>query len=253
MASRVQVSGPAALRVLGWLARVGPAPAETVAVAFAWTERRALQCAAELVEDGWATRAPMTRGEGSLLLVTPAGMDRVRAAGRARTRPPAPTWWAHYVACAWTAAWLTVRRRAMQGSVEVDADERWRGELSWHDGRGQHQVGHRPDLAWLPQEGVRVAVEVELSRKATANLGAVLDLHAGWRATGQTAGVIYVCADATVRERIITLAADRGLTRERGGGLRVELLQDIQRQAREACKDARAAAGRSTPVRPAAA
>jgi hypothetical protein len=38
---RQQVSGPTALKVLGWLARVGPAPAETVAVAFGWTERRA--------------------------------------------------------------------------------------------------------------------------------------------------------------------------------------------------------------------
>lgn len=236
---RQQVSGPTALKVLGWLARVGPAPAETVAVAFGWTERRALQCAAELVQDGWLSRQAMTRGEGSLLLVTPAGIDRVRAAGRARSRPPAPTWWAHHVACAWTAAWLTVRGRTMQGPAEVDLDERWRGELSWRDGRGQHQIGHRPDLAWLPEGGGRVAVEVELARKATPRLEAVLGLHAAWRAGGQTAGVIYVCGDVTTRERIVTVAADGGLTRGRGGGLRVELLEDIQRQAREACEEVR--------------
>ncbi len=237
--SRLQVSGPAALRVLGWLARVGPAPVETVAVAFAWSQRRALQCVAELVEDGWLARQAMTRGEGSLLLVTGAGIDRVRAAGRARSRPPSPTWWAHHVACAWTAAWLTVRGRVMQGPAEVDVDDSWRGELSWRDGRGEHRVGHRPDLAWLPEGGGRVAVEVELARKATASLEAILDLHGAWRVGGQTAGVIYVCGSTPTRERVVKLAAERGLTRERGGGLRVELLEEIQRQARETCEEAR--------------
>ncbi len=127
----------------------------------------------------------------------------------------------------------------MQGPAEVDLDERWRGELSWRDDRGQHQVGHRPDLAWLPEGGGRVAVEVELARKATPRLEAVLALHAAWRTGGQTAGVIYICGDVTTRERIVTVAADGGLTRGRGGGLRVELLEDIQRQARGACEELR--------------
>jgi hypothetical protein len=241
---RVQVSGPAALRVLGWLARVGPATAETVAVAFAWTERRALQCVAQLETDGWIRRQAMTRGDGSLLLVTPGGVDRVRGTARAPSRPPSPTWWSHHVACAWTAAWFTVRGRAIQGPAEIDADDSWRGELSWRDGRGPHQVGHRPDLAWLP-DGGRVAVEVELARKATPRLEAVLDLHAAWRADGRSAGVIYVCADELMRDRVVKLAADRGLSRERGGGLRAELLDEVQRQAREACEQQRAESRRS--------
>lgn len=240
---RRQESGPAALRVLEWLARVGPAPADAVAVAFAWSERRALQCAAQLAGDGWVRRQPMTRGDGSLLLVTAGGSDRVRAATRPRSQPPAPTWWAHHVACAWTAAWLTVRGRAMQGPAEVDIDESWRGELSWRDGRGPRQVGHRPDLAWLPEAGERVAIEVELARKAPARLEAALELHAAWRAAGRTAGVIYVCSDERRRERVVSFAAQRGLTRERGGGLRAELLGDVQRQAREASERRRAGVG----------
>lgn len=235
-----QVSGPSALRLLAWLSRVGPAPADAVAVAFAWTERRTQQCVAQLADDGWVRRQQMTRGEGSLLLITTAGIERLGAAVRPRSRPPAPTWWAHHVACGWMAAWLTVRGRAMQGPAEVDVDQSWRGELSWRDAHGEHQVGHRPDLAWLPDGGGRVAVEVELARKATPRLKAILDLHAVWHASGSSAGVIYVCGDRPARERIVTLAADRGLTRERGGGLRAELLDDVKRQAREAYDRARA-------------
>lgn len=242
---RSQLSGGAALRVLGWLARVGPAPVEAVAVAFAWTERRALQCVAQLVEDGWVRRQAMTRGDGSLLLVTAAGVERVRATVRARSRPPAPTWWAHHVGCAWTAAWLTVRGRAMQGPAEVDGDGSWWGKLSWRDRRGSHEVGHRPDLAWLPDGGGRVAIEVELARKTTPRLEAVLGLHAAWRAGGGTAGVIYVCGDEPTRERVAKLAAERGLSDERGGGLRVDLLGEVQRQAREACEQRRTGEQRS--------
>lgn len=236
-----QASAPAALRMLGWLARVGPAPGETAAVAFGWTERRARQCTEQLVQDGWVRRQPMTRGDGSLLLVTRSGVERVRVAVRSPSRPPAPTWWAHHVACAWMAAWLTVRGRAMQGPAEVGVDdETWRGELAWRDGRGSHKVGHRPDLSWLPDGGGRVAVEVELARKATPRLEAVLDLHAAWRAAGLTGGVIYVCGDELVRGRIVKLASERGLCREPHGGLRAELLEDVKRQARDACDAVRA-------------
>lgn len=49
-----------------------------------------------------------------------------------------------------------------------------------------------------------------------------------WRAAGQTAGVIYICRTIHGRERVIELAGARGLTREQGGGLRVELLGDVQ-------------------------
>lgn len=163
----------------------------------------------------------------------------------AAARRPAPTWWAHLEACAWVAAWLTARGRELQGCREVDADPSWRGEISWRDGRGFHRLGHRPDLVWR-SEGARVALEVELARKATARLEAVLGLHARWRAGGRTGGVIYVCADQAGCQRIRELGAQRGLTSERGGGLRVERLDSIREQAREtSCPSAPVASGQA--------
>jgi len=35
----------------------------------------------------------------------------------------------------------------MQGCREVDEDPSWRGNVRWHDGKGAHRSGHRPDLA----------------------------------------------------------------------------------------------------------
>jgi len=145
---------------------------------------------------------------------------------------PAPTWWEHLQACAWVAAWLTVRGRELQGCREVLADPSWRGELWWRDGRGQHSCGHRPDLAWRVGGG-RVAVEVELAWKSTPRLEAIIGLHARWHADGHTGGVIYVCGDEAGCARIRELGAERGLSTERGGGLRFELLALIREQARE--------------------
>ena len=73
-------------------------------------------------------------------------------------------------------------------------------------------------------EGVRFGVEVELARKSVERLGAIVGLHARWRAAGQTGGVMYVCADEAGAERVREIAAERGLSTARGGGLRVELL-----------------------------
>ena len=56
--------------------------------------------------------------------------------------------------------------------------------------------------------------------------------HARWRAAGQTAGVIYVCADEAGAARVRDIARERGMSTGRGGGLRIELLETIEREAR---------------------
>ena len=122
------------------------------------------------------------------------------------------------------------------------------GDLRWHDGKGAHRSGHRPDLAVI-LDGVRFGVEVELARKSVERLQAIVGLHARWRAAGQTGGVIYVCADEAGAARVREIAGERGLSTDRGGGLRVELLETIERETRAAA--AAAAATRARPVAPA--
>jgi hypothetical protein len=214
------------------LARVGPAQVEAWGCAMGWGRSSAFSHAERLEREGWLARHPTTLGHGSLLVATRSG---VSIAGVVATpaRRPAPTWWAHLRACAWVAAWLTVRGRPLQGCREVLADPSWRGQLTWRDGRGQHKSGHRPDLAWRV-DGGSVAVEVELALKSTPRLEAIIGLHARWRASGHTNGVIYVCADEAGCARIRELGAERGLSPERGGGLRVETLGQIEQQARAA-------------------
>ncbi len=224
--------GPGSLRGLEWLGRVGPSGVEAWAAALGWSRQTAFSHARRLEDVGWVRRCPTVRGDGSLVIITRRG---VRQAGVevAAPRPPAPTWWAHLHGCAWAAAWLTARGRAMQGPREVAADDSWAGELRWRDARGHRTASHRPDLAWLV-EGQRVAVEVELQRKSTPRLEAILALHQRWKSSGRTGGVIYICADHVVRDRIIRVAAEHDLVTGAGGGLRVETLGLIEKQAREA-------------------
>jgi hypothetical protein len=103
--------------------------------------------------------------------------------------------------------------------------------------RARTAQGIGPDLAVI-LDGVRFGVEVELARKSVERLKAIVGLHARWRAAGQIGGVIYVCADQAGAERVREIAAERGLTTRRGGGLRVELLDRIELETRAAAASA---------------
>lgn len=72
---------------------------------------------------------------------------------------------------------------------------------------------------------------MELARKSTPRLEAIVALHARWRQGGHSGGVIYVCADENVCERVRSIGAARGLGIEKGGGLRVLTLAEVHREA----------------------
>jgi hypothetical protein len=239
--------GQGSLEGLAWLARVGPASGEAWGCAMGWGRSAVFSHAKRLEREGWLERYPTLKGNGSLLVATSLGV-RMTGVAVSPARPPAPTWWAHLHACAWVAAWLTVRGRVMQGCREVDEDPSWRGNVRWHDGKGAHRSGHRPDLAVI-LDGVRFGIEVELARKSVERLKAIVGLHARWRAAEQAGGVIYVCADEAGADRVREIATGRGLTTDRGGGVRVELLERIQRETRAAA--ATAAETRARPMAPA--
>jgi hypothetical protein len=140
---------------------------------------------------------------------------------------PAPTWWAHDCACAWTAAWLSLRGRDWRGPREVLVDPRLKGELEWMTGSGWRRQGHRPDLAVIVPAGI-VAVEVELQRKADKRLRSVIRMYGNWIAERRLAGVVYVCGSDARAEQIREVAGTAGLP---SGALRTELLADVQSQA----------------------
>ncbi len=200
-----------------------------------WSEVAARSHARRLEREGWLERRPMTWGEGSLFLATRKGVLMLGVPLIAASTP-APTWWAHDSACAWTAAWLTVRGRAFLGQREVLSRPEWSGELHWQDRNSFKRSGHRPDLVALV--GTGVAVEVELAGKSRPRLDAILDLHARWIFGGKSGGVIYVCGDEEGQRRVRRSAERVGSF---GRKLRLELLDTIKKQTVASYAQSRAA------------
>ena len=192
-----------------------------------WSEVAARSHAKRLQNEGWLARYPMTRGEGSLFVATRTGVAvaavAVRAAGQ-----PAPTWWAHHCGVAWAATWLAVRGHEFLGARQLLEDGRYASKITWRDRRGYNTASHRPDL--LARTGrAGVAIEVELAKKSTERLRAILWHYAMWRST-KGGGVIYVCADDELCQRVGTVGKEVGLPPD-GGWLRIELLATIKQQA----------------------
>ncbi|MGZ6623087.1 MAG: hypothetical protein ACXVHD_26100, partial [Solirubrobacteraceae bacterium] len=192
--------GPGSLRGLMWLARVGPSPLEPWRFAMGWSEVAARNHARRLEREGWLERVARTRGEGSLFFATRKGVGMLGVALIGCTTP-APTSWAHDVACAWTAAWMTVRGRRFLGPRELLVDSQWSGRLELvHRISGRH-LGHRPDFIGIVDDH-RIALEVELAPKSRQRLDAILRLQRSWLAVRKTTGIVYVCGNEEGRRRI---------------------------------------------------
>jgi hypothetical protein len=219
-------AGPASIQGLRWLARVGPSPMDAWACAMGWGLRAAQSHSQRLEREGWLQRYAMTRGNGSLLVATDRGIRVGELELNAAPRPT-PTWWAHDCACAWTAAWLTVRRADWRGPREVLADPNLVGKLEWQTGTGWRRATHRPDLVLSIPNGA-VVVEVELRRKSNKRLAAVLSLYRSWLVDSKIAGVVYVCGNTSLAERVKRFSTDAGIPRH---AARFELLDDVQAQA----------------------
>ena len=222
--------GPSTISGLRWLAAVGPVPLGAWGIAMGWGQAAVYSHARRLKASEWVQTCSRTRGLGSLIWATQAGVtvSAVTAAGVAG--PPAPVTWPHLDGCAWTAAWLTARGRGLVGPREMLVQDRGRGELRWREHGEQRRRGHPPDLAGRLPTGETLPIEVELTLKSPARLRAVLGLHAAWVSGGRTPAVIYVCGTTDVAERVRLEGRAAGLSVEHGR-LRVELLQAIREQA----------------------
>jgi len=135
----------------------------------------------------------MTRGDGSLMVITAKGAMMAGCPATRARQAVAPTTWAHHCACAWVSAWLDVRGHAWWSEREIAEDEWWRYDVSYRDRRGTARVTHRPDLGVEIASGP-VAIEVELQRKVRARLVGILRMYEQHTSdAGTLAGVIYVC------------------------------------------------------------
>jgi hypothetical protein len=225
--------GPSSMVGLSWLVKVGPASLGAWGVAMGWGQAAVYSHSRRLRAEGLIDTCRRVRGEGTLVYASRAGVERsgVRAAVIGLT--PAKVTWPHWEACGWSSAWFTARGRELIGGRELLLQPGWRGELRWKERGESRGRNHRPDLAARLADGSVLPVEVELSEKSSPRLAAVLQQHRAWVRTGQSAGVIYVCANEAIVERVVAEGEETGLSVERGT-LRVEVLAKIQRQAVEA-------------------
>jgi hypothetical protein len=219
--------GPASMAGLEWLVRVGSAPIDAWRCAMGWDDRVARSHVSRLEREGWLERHPMFRGDGSLLVATRRGV-RMTGLAVSAPAPPEPTWWAHDCACAWTAAWLTVRgAREWSGPREVLANPELKGTVVWSSRVSLRRSGHRPDLAVCTRVGL-AAVEVELQRKDTSRMEGILSMYRGRIDAGKLAGVVYVCGSDARADRVYELANKVGIPAR---ALRIELLSDVREEA----------------------
>jgi len=93
-----------------------------------------------------------------------------------------------------------------------------------------------PDLTVRARAGL-VPVEVELERKGTSRLQAILTMYQRWIAEREIGGVAYVCGSDAPAERVRDLAAQVGIP---PGGLRIERLSVVHEEAQ--CGQGRSAA-----------
>ena len=218
--------GPKSLEGLAWLARVGAAPPEALRLVVGWTERLARDHIRRLGDAGYVRRVAMTRGDGSLVLITAAGAVKAGYPASRAPRSIGPTTWLHATGCAWTSAWLVMRLRDLRqqaqgvapeamewwGERDVAVDNFWRREVQFKDHRGTGRVTHRPDLG-VRLGGLPMPVEVELQRKSRARLRGILGMYEELATSDQArfGGVIYVTGASDIADGVKRAARDVGL------------------------------------------
>jgi len=195
--------------------------------------------ARRLTAAGLVRMVRMTRGDGSLVVLTASGAARAGYPASWAPRSVAPSTWAHASACAWVSAWLQLRGHHWWSEREIAEDAFWRRDVRYRDRRGTARVTHRPDLG-LQIAGRPAAIEVELQRKTRARLTGILSMYAE-HSDGDDAplyGVLYVCDRADVADAVRRAAIDAGL---QAPALSFRTLQEVLEQTRAATRPREAA------------
>ena len=213
---------------MAWLARVGASPVEPLGLVMGWNRILIYDHVRRLERAGLVTRIAMRRGHGSLVVITSRGAIEVGYPATRAPRSVEPTNWAHASGCAWTAAWLVHRLRALRqeapavapeamewwGERDVFGDDFWRREVRHKEHqRGTLRVTHRPDLG-VRLGGLPVPIEVELQRKSRARLRGILGMYKelATEEPVRFGGVIYVTGTPDIADGVRRAAHDVGLT-----------------------------------------
>jgi DNA-binding transcriptional ArsR family regulator len=224
--------GPGSLRLLEWLARLGVAGLEPVALATGVSQRVVYDHVARLAAGGLVERKVTGDGEGAAFVLTRTGA-RVAVEqgvqGVVRPQSTAPGSARHGRAVSWVAASADLRGWRWLGPAELRAEPGWR--VTREDG-----ARHAPDLG-LVIGGQRVAIEVELHRKAPQRLQAILRGYRGLIDHAGLSGVSYV-VDRPDVATLVRREADAALL---GSGLQIGQLEQLITGTREAGARRRAA------------
>jgi hypothetical protein len=227
--------------IMQWTARLGAVTDEALAdrlevsVASARGRLQALQKA------GWVSRKRPLAGQPALYTATRAGLRVAALQGLDPCRVSAANA-NHLIVCAWVAAALErcYPDHLVLGERELRRDERERGVPLASARLGIAPDGgpllHRPDLVLWPEagegeDGLPVAVEVELTVKAPARLA---EICRAWARARCVAGVLYLAPPEVRRaldraidlagagERLAVLGLDAAARPERVVGRRSE-------------------------------
>lgn len=208
-----RLPGPGSVRVARWVGRLGVVSLPAVQIGLDLDQRVVRRHAARLEEAGWLGRAAGVWGQGSVVWLTPRGLQAVGLGGVPAVRAdpePSPSLTAHEVQVAWSAARIERRGLVWLSARELAADrERW-GILARSE-RGWRTV--LPDLAvWLRTGGAPAAIVVEAGYRREDRQRMILE---AWRTaihSGRYAGVRYDCAGEPTVRQIARLAKKAGLT-----------------------------------------
>jgi hypothetical protein len=142
---------------------------------------------------------------------------------------PAPTWWAHDVACAWTAVWMTVRGRTFVGPRELFVDPDSSGRLELVDRiSGRALVIGRTSSGWSTTAGSRLmSSSVRSPSEGSTRSCAPAANGSGTRKTN---GIVYICGNEAGSRRIPRVNERVNVTP--GYCRRLELLDAIKAETR---------------------
>lgn len=193
MSGRARGPGPRSPELLRWIERLEVAGLEPLTLAHRLGPRAAYFHVARLANAGIVER--VYDRNGSLVAITRAGRievcpehpdPRAAAAGLAGCALTG-----HARATSWTAARATLRGLHWVSNREIRSLPGWHIPVIWTRPRT-----HRPDLG-VVANGARIAVEVELTAKASRRLHAIL---VGYQQHLEASGLAGVLSSARTRQ-----------------------------------------------------